>query len=150
MNNAPGLIDTIFGYDKYMPHGYCLLWQPELVWLHVVSDLTIALAYYSIPLTLMYLVRKSGQKLPFLWVFVMFAIFIFLCGTTHLIEIVTLWYPIYYLQGIVKALTGAASLATALLMFPLLPAVLEPLRALGRKNERESQSGNGKPPGDHP
>jgi len=127
------LLDTVFGYERYMPHGYCLLWQPELVWIHVVSDLAITLAYYSIPLTILYLLRKRGQKIPYKWVFVMFAVFIFLCGTTHLVRIMTLWYPAYYFEGIVKILTAAASLATALLIFPLVPTLLEQFQQLERK-----------------
>jgi len=128
MNN-PGFLDTILYFETYAPHGYCLLWRPELIGLHVVSDLAIALAYYSIPPTMLYLVRKHRAVLPFRWVFVMFAVFIFLCGTTHVVDIITLWYPIYGLQGVVKALTAAASLATALLMFPLIPTLFEYLRA---------------------
>ena len=120
---------TILDYERYAPHGYCLLWQPELVGLHVVSDLAVALAYYSIPPTMLYLVRKHRAALPFRWVFVMFAVFIFLCGTTHVMEIVTLWYPVYFLQGIVKALTAGASLATAVMMFPLIPTLFEYVRA---------------------
>jgi hypothetical protein len=42
----------------FMPHGYCYLWNPGLVWLHVVSDALIALAYFSIPVTLIYFIRK--------------------------------------------------------------------------------------------
>ena len=26
----------------YSPHGICLLWDPELIWLHVISDAVIA------------------------------------------------------------------------------------------------------------
>jgi hypothetical protein len=126
--STPGFLETILDYDTYAPHGYCLLWQPELVGIHVVSDLAIALAYYSIPPTMIYLVRKHRATLPFKWVFVMFAVFIFLCGTTHVLDIITLWYPIYFLQGIVKALTAGASLATAVLMFPLIPTLVDFLR----------------------
>jgi hypothetical protein len=131
--NDPGFLDTILDFETYAPHGYCLLWRPELIGLHVVSNLAIALAYYSIPPTILYLVRKHRAELPFRWVFVMFAVFIFLCGTTHVIDIITLWYPIYFLQGIVMALTAAASLATALLMFPLIPTVFEYLRSASLK-----------------
>ena len=44
-----------------MPHGYCYLWKPEIVWLHAVSDGLIALAYYLIPTTLVYFVRKASR-----------------------------------------------------------------------------------------
>lgn len=58
----------------FMPHGYCYLWNPGLVWLHVVSDALIALAYFSIPVTLIYFIRKR-RDLPFHWMFVSFGIF---------------------------------------------------------------------------
>jgi hypothetical protein len=96
----------------------------------VVSDLAIALAYYSIPPTILYMVRKHRTELPFRWVFVMFAVFIFLCGTTHVVDIITLWYPVYGLQGVIKALTAAASFATALLMFALIPTLFEYFRTV--------------------
>jgi hypothetical protein len=66
---------NIFVSD-FMPHGYCLLWNKDLVWLHVVSDSLITIAYYSIPLTLLYFVRKR-QDMVFHWIFLMFAAFIF-------------------------------------------------------------------------
>ena len=106
-----------------MPHGHCYLWQTNLVGLHVISDALIALAYYSIPITLLYLVRKR-QDLPFEWVFLLFGAFIVSCGTTHLLDIWTLWYPTYWLSGIVKAFTALISVITATQLFPLMPQLL--------------------------
>ncbi|MBI3441610.1 MAG: hypothetical protein HY052_07410 [Proteobacteria bacterium] len=133
MSDNMGLMETIFSYDRFMPHGYCLIWEPVLVWMHVISDLTITIAYYSIPLTILYLVVKRRERIPYRWVFLMFAIFIFLCGTTHLMGIITLWYPVYYLQGLIKVLTAAVSIATALLIFPLVPTLLEQFQQLEQK-----------------
>ncbi len=42
------------GFD---PHGHCYLWKAEILWLHVTSDAVIALAYYSIPIALIYLAQ---------------------------------------------------------------------------------------------
>ncbi|TQV85687.1 hypothetical protein FKG94_02255 [Exilibacterium tricleocarpae] len=122
------LIDTLtnlFSTERFMPHGYCFLWQQELLWMHVIGDIAIAIAYFSIPITILYLLRKNRQTMPYRWVFNMFAIFIFLCGATHLIELVTLWYPIYYLEGLMKVLTAAVSVATAIMIFPLIPALMK-------------------------
>lgn len=138
-------VTTLFDYKQYLPHGYCYLWQPDLVWLHVISDLTITLAYYSIPLTIFYMVYKRKQTIPFRWVFIMFAVFIFLCGTSHLVQIITLWYPIYYFQGLIKVLTAAASLATALFIFPLIPTLLEQFTTMEEKGIRLFKP-SGKPP----
>ena len=117
------LWSQLFQSEAFMPHGRCYLWQTNLVGLHVISDALIALAYYSIPITLLYLVRKR-QDLPFEWVFLLFGAFIVSCGTTHLLDIWTLWYPTYWLSGIVKAFTALISVITATQLFPLMPQVL--------------------------
>ena len=109
--------------ETYLPHGYCYLLQPGLLTLHVVSDSIITLAYYSIPLGLVYFVRKR-QDLPFHWMFVLFAVFIVACGTTHLMEIWTLWHPSYWLSGAVKVVTAGASIGTAVLLVPLIPQAI--------------------------
>ncbi|WP_245477310.1 PAS domain S-box protein [Bradyrhizobium guangzhouense] len=105
------------------PHGICLLWEPELIWLHVASDAVIAAAYFSIPFALTILVTKR-RDLQFGWVYWAFAIFIMACGLTHLLSIYTLWVPIYGIEGIVKAVTAAASIFTAGALWPLLPKIL--------------------------
>ncbi len=115
-------LTKLFSSDL-MPHGYCYLWKPEIVWLHAASDGLITLSYYFIPVILIYLVRKR-QDLPFHWMFLMFGLFIFGCGTTHLMEIWTLWHGTYRLAGIIKAVTAGASLVTAALIVPLVPRAL--------------------------
>jgi PAS domain S-box-containing protein len=106
-----------------LPHGFCLLWDSNLVWLHMVSDAVITLAYYVIPFGLVYFVRKR-QDLAFNWIFLLFGIFTFACGTTHLMNIWTLWQPVYVLEGGVKLLTAGASIATAIILVPLIPKAL--------------------------
>jgi PAS domain S-box-containing protein len=131
---------NLFSSD-FMPHGFCYLWKPEIVWLHVASDSTISFAYYLIPIALFYFVRKR-RDLPFNWMFLMFAVFILGCGTTHLMEVWTLWHGTYRLAGVIKAITAAASMATAFLFIPLIPKALalpspEQLREANRKLEDE-------------
>ncbi|MBG1239839.1 response regulator [Nostoc sp. NZL] len=114
---------NFFTSGSFIPHGHCYLWQTNLVWLHILSDAFIALAYYSIPATLFYFVRKR-QDLPFDWIFLLFSAFIVACGTTHLIEIWTLWHPTYWVSGFVKAVTAIISVVTALELIPLVPQAL--------------------------
>src|ERR1051326_5665361 len=109
--------------DGFMPHGHCYLWNTGILWLHIASDSLIALAYFSIPFTLIYFVRKR-KDLEFHWMFVCFAVFIVACGATHLMEILVIWHPIYWLSGCVKALTAAASVPTAILLVRLIPDAL--------------------------
>jgi hypothetical protein len=68
--------------SHFMPHGMCLQWRPGLMTLHVVSDGLTALAYFCIPFTLVYLVRKR-RDLAFDWMFLLFGLFILACGTTR-------------------------------------------------------------------
>jgi signal transduction histidine kinase len=109
--------------DGFMPHGHCYLWRPEILWLHVGSDALIALAYYSIPLALLVFYRRR-RDFAFPWLLVLFSAFIFACGTTHLIEIATVWNPVYRLEGVAKLLTAIVSALTAVLVWPLVPKAL--------------------------
>jgi signal transduction histidine kinase len=109
--------------SQFLPHGVCFLWDESLLLLHVVSDSIIALAYYSIPIALIFFVRRR-KDLAFSWIFVLFAVFIVACGTTHLLGIWTIWHPAYWLDGTVKALTATVSLVTAILLWPLIPKAL--------------------------
>jgi len=114
---------SLFDSANLAPHGICLLWRPELIYLHVISDALIAIAYFSIPFVLALFVTKRSD-VAFGWVFWAFAIFILACGTTHVLGIWTLFYPDYGLEGLVKALTAIASVATAIGLLPLLPKAL--------------------------
>jgi len=118
-----GWLERLFSTSEFMPHGMCYQWNGTVITLHVVSDALIALAYYSIPLTLVYFVRKR-KDLAFDWMFVCFAVFIVACGTTHLMEILNIWTPTYWLSGVIKALTALVSVATAILLIRLVPQAL--------------------------
>lgn len=130
----------------FMPHGHCMLWQKELIWLHVGSDLVIAASYYSIPIALVYFVHKR-KDLVFNWMFIMFGVFIFACGTTHLMNVWTMWQPYYWLEGIVKMVTGTVSMITAVALWPLIPRALRlpsprQLQIVNEKLEEEIKEKN--------
>ena len=127
--------------NQFIPHGHCYLWQPELIWLHLLADVMIAIAYYSIPVMLVYFVRKR-EDVPFPGIFLLFGLFITTCGTTHLMSVWTLWYPAYWLSGVLKAITAVVSIYTALALFPTIPAALalpspEKLRQINQQLETE-------------
>src|SRR3954453_16528977 len=109
--------------DSLSPHGICLLWRPELIWTHAISDAVIGLAYFSIPIALASFVSRR-RDVAFTWVFWAFAFFILACGTTHFFSIWTLWFPDYGAEALIKAATAAASIATAIALWPLLPKAL--------------------------
>ncbi len=106
-----------------LPHGQCLLWESGMLWLHVIADSAIVLAYYSIPFILAYFVKKRND-LSFGWMLHLFSAFIFACGTTHLMSIWTLWQPDYLLEGLTKVVTAVLSVVTAILLVKLIPQAL--------------------------
>ena len=132
---------SVFESSGLTPHGFCLAWEPGLISLHAVSDAVIAASYYSIPVALGALVRRrSDFAFPGLaWLFVTF---IAACGTTHVLGALTLWYPVYWLDGGVKAFTAVISLVTAAALWPILPKALalpSPAQLQRLNNELQQQ-----------
>lgn len=117
------MIDALLSSQGFIPHGHCYLWKPGLVWLHILSDGLIALAYFSIPVTLVYFISKR-RDIPFHQVFFLFGLFIISCGAGHLMDIWTLWHPMYWLAGVLKAVTALISIYTALELVALIPKAL--------------------------
>jgi len=110
------LLDT----RSLSPHGICLLWRPELLWTHVVSDVLIFLAYMTIPAALAVILRRR-KDIPYGWMIWSFALFITACGFTHLMGVWTLWRPDYGVEALVKVVTALASVATAIALWTLIP-----------------------------
>jgi PAS domain S-box-containing protein len=123
----------------FMPHVYCLR-IPQVIWLHVVSDALIAIAYALIPLGLLRLLKKRSD-LSFHWMFLLFAVFILSCGATHVLAIVTLWVPIYRFEGLAKLITAFSSIATAILLFRVIPQIANmPSPEQWRRSNQELQT----------
>ena len=99
---------------QFLPHIYCYLRDQQLIWLHLVSDTLIGVAYVAISFTLVYLIRRARRDIPFQWMFLAFGLFIISCGMTHFMEVVVLWKPVYWFSGDVKVVTALASVATAI------------------------------------
>ena len=116
-------LSRLFSSVGFIPHGHCLIWEPITLWMHIISDVMIILSYYAIPVVLIYFVKKRSD-VPFNGIFWMFGLFIFACGTTHVLNIWTLWDPVYRLEGVVKLITGLVSVATAVALIPLAPRAL--------------------------
>ena len=123
-------------HADFLPHGFCYLWRPGLLWTHVVADVLIGLSYVAISLALVWLVVKGRREFPFQWMFLSFGLFIVACGATHFVEVWTLWHPDYWVLAGVKGVTAAASVGTALLFPPLVPRVLRTVREARLSEER--------------
>ena len=118
------IISSLVNTSNLLPHGFCINWTPALLWLYVISDALIVLAYYSIPITLVYFVWHR-KDLAFSKIFMMFGAFILACGTTHLLGIITLWHPIYWIDAGMKAFTALISVVTAIVLIKLIPQALK-------------------------
>ena len=133
--------DTALGLlgSSFMPHGFCLRWIPSLLWTHIAADALIAIAYFSIPGTIVYYLLR--RKLPaevmlrYGWIGGLFAAFILLCGITHIFGIITMWQPVYGVQSLLKAATAVVSLFTAIALIQLMPLLL----ALRSPDELEAE-----------
>lgn len=110
--------------QDFLPHAYCYLGQRSLVWTHVTADSLIALAYLAISATLVVLVSKARRDMPFHWMFLAFGLFIVACGGTHLMEVITVWKPVYVFSGVVKVFTAFVSVTTAVCLPFTVPRVL--------------------------
>lgn len=106
------LLPWVLTREEYLPHRVCYLNDNNLVLLNVVSDSMIALSYFIIPILILKL-RKSNPAFKYNWVFSWFFRFIFLCGITHLLQVVVIWHPYYWVEVAIKMLTAFVSLTTA-------------------------------------
>jgi C4-dicarboxylate-specific signal transduction histidine kinase len=104
-------------------HGVSMLWRPELIWLHAISDALIGLAFWSIPIALAVMARRR-RDLAFPWVFNFLIPFILFCGATHFAAIWVLWVPAYGVEGVLKAITALLGVITAALIWLTLPRML--------------------------
>ena len=103
------------GIKDFPLHTHYSAWSPLLIWLNAISDLLMTLAYYFIPVTLVYFIRQH-KDFPYPWVIVLFVGFVLACGTTHLLSVLTIFHPLYWLDALLKAFTAIISVATAALM----------------------------------
>jgi signal transduction histidine kinase len=108
---------------SFLPHSFCYLNNKQLIALHVGSDAVIWLSYLAISCSLVYLVWRTRREVPFSWMFLAFGLFIVACGFTHLMEVIVLWKPLYWLSGDVKLVTAAASVVTAIALPGVIPQV---------------------------
>jgi len=136
---ATNLFANGFGDQSFMPHGMCYLWVPQLYWMHVSSDFLIGVSYLAISSTLIYLIYRAREDMPFSWIFVAFGVFILACAGTHFMSVWTVWNPAYWLAGYVKLLTAAASVATAIVLPFLVPKVLMLIKSVKLSEDRRIQ-----------
>ena len=105
-------------HSLFMPHGWCMTWNPWLIGLNVITDSAVALAYYSIPFALVLIAWRKKLTLKLEPILLLFACFIALCGGGHVIDIISIWKPIYWTKGFWNLGTAVASVVTAVVLIP--------------------------------
>lgn len=118
------IFENIFSSGGFMPRWICGRWSETLGWLYIVANVATALAYFTIPVLLYRFLVKRKEKL-FNQVFICFILFIFFCGTTHLIDAVIFWDPLYRLNAVVLGATAIVSWITVWVLYRFLPQALQ-------------------------
>ena len=114
----------LYPSGELLAHSHCLTGSGTLMAILMASNLIIFLSWCSIPITIACLVRRRID-LPYKRMLWMFSAFILICGLTHLMDVVVLWYPHYLLDAVVKGVTAAVSVIAAILFWILLPRALK-------------------------
>lgn len=113
----------LFDTADWPPRWHCGNWTEFHGWLYIISDLLIWSAYFAIPLLILkYVSRKVNAQ--FIRLYFLFAAFILACGSTHLLDAITFWFPAYRLNALVRFITGVVSWITVFQIFKLLPVAM--------------------------
>ncbi len=113
---------NIFNTNDWPARWHCGTWSDFHGWLYIISDLTIWLAYFAIPI-LLFIILKKRKDIPFLNIFWLFIAFILFCGLTHFIDAIIFWWPAYRLSALLRLFTAVVSVITVFSLFKLLPIV---------------------------
>lgn len=114
---------NIFDTADWPARWHCGNWSDFHGWLYIISDLLIWAAYFTIPVMLIYFIKKKSG-VPFQRIFWLFGSFIILCGSTHLIDAIIFYYPVYRFNALLLFATAVASWMTIVALFRVIPDAL--------------------------
>lgn len=121
MDQVWEFFSKLFDSSDWPPRWHCGRWTAFHGWLYIISDLLIWSAYFSIPLVIIKYISKK-QGVHFVRLYFLFAAFILACGSTHFLDAVTFWYPLYRLNALSRLVTGVLSWITVFSLIRLLPS----------------------------
>jgi len=118
-----------------VPHAVCWAAAPHLIWTMVITNLITFVSYFIICVTLLYLARKTGRVIARDWrtFLIGFALFIVACGSTHLLEVITTWTPIFWVDAWTNIITAALSALVALMLIRRAGAISFGVNDYGRR-----------------
>jgi signal transduction histidine kinase len=121
MNEILEFFRGLFSYSEWPPRWQCGYWSDFHGWLYIFSELMVWTAYFLIPLIIVNYFYKKRTSIRFRKVYLLFASFILLCGSTHFLDALMFWIPMYRLNAVVRLVTGVISLFTVYHLFKVLP-----------------------------
>ena len=124
MHEISDFFSNLFSADNFPARWHCGRWTSFHGWLYIISSILIALAYFSIPLILYSLIKRTKNKLPFLRIFWLFLLFILACGVTHVFDAVMFWYPVYRVSAIALFVTAVVSWLAVFGLYRVVPQAL--------------------------
>src|SRR5580698_1505382 len=109
---------TMFDHVSLMPHAVCWAAAPRLIWTMVITNSITFLSYVSICVTLLVLAKRTRRVIARDWAYfvVGFALFIVACGSTHLLEVITTWVPIFWIDAATNIVTAVLSACVAIML----------------------------------
>jgi PAS domain S-box-containing protein len=123
MDEVLDFFRKLFDTADWPPRWHCGNWTEFHGWFFIISDLLVWSAYFAIPLIILrFISRKTDAK--FVRAYFLFAAFILACGSTHLLDAITFWYPAYRLNALVKFITGVISWITVFYTIRILPQAM--------------------------
>jgi signal transduction histidine kinase len=133
----PFVLEFVYPDAGFVPKGDALKQNGPILWAHIATDFLIGIAYVSITLSLLYIIKKAGKSIPFSWVFVMFGLFIIACGFTHFMGVFVVWKPWYWIEAGVQYFTVVVSLGTAIAIVPLTPKIFKLIDSVNASEHRK-------------
>jgi CheY-like chemotaxis protein len=98
-----------------------------LTWLSLFAGLAVAVAFCVMPFSLFRIVRRRSD-VPFGWIVLCIAGFLFLCGLTAFIALLTIWVQsplVIWALVLARVATALLSIATLFVLRALVPRILE-------------------------
>lgn len=136
MDNLIGLIEQLSG-GKFLAHRVCLLGDPEMIFGLALADTVFALSYFIIPFVLLRLRRVISSVLGDFYLYG-FAWFIFMCGASHLANVLVLFFPAYPVQLAIMSGGAVFSVIVAILLLVHLPRIRGIFQTLHTSDDRSA------------
>jgi PAS domain S-box-containing protein len=116
---------NLFNTQGFPPRWHCSkAWDAFSGWLFIITDIAIWGAYFAIPLVLFAFVRRK-KNVPFPKVLALFAVFIFACGLTHLMDAAIFWWPAYHFKALLQLVTAVVSWLTVFALIPVINKAMQ-------------------------